>query len=135
MQFSNSILTRTLVLGAIMFSAGSAFAENNACAVLTAEKFSELAGYKVVVNKEASTDAVCIYKGSGAAGGILMILDEEATPQKLELVNRTGSVPQGKPGKLGATFSKGRIVFSVGIAGTDPAKVNAIAAEVKRNLK
>ena len=76
-----------------------------------------------------------MFKGSGTEGGILMILDEEASPEKLEMVNRQGSIPRGQPGKLGATYAKGRIVFSVGMSGTDPGKVAAIAAEVNRNLK
>jgi len=51
------------------------------------------------------------------------------------MVNQQGSVPQGKFGKQGATFSKGTIVFTVGMTGTDPSRVNALATKVKRNLK
>jgi len=126
---------RGIASSLLMFTMGSAFAGNDACTLLSAEKFSEIVGYKVSVNKQASTDTVCMYKGVGNAGGILIILDEAATPRKLEMVNQLGSVPQGKPGNLGATFSKGTIVFSVGIKGTDPSQVIALAAEVKRNLK
>ena len=64
-----------------------------------------------------------------------MIIDEAATLRKLEMVNQQGSVPQGKFGKQGATFSKGTIVFTVGMTGTDPSRVNALATKVKRNLK
>ena len=76
-----------------------------------------------------------MYKGAGDAGGMLMIITEKATPQTIAMADGQGSTPQGKDGKLGATFSKGTVVFTVGITGTDPSKVNALAAEVKRNLK
>jgi len=126
----------SIAFSVLVFLPCSAFAGNDACTVLSAAKFSEIAGYKVDVNKQASNDTVCMYKGAGnAGGGILMIIDEAASPRKLEMVNQQGSVPQGKAGKLGATFSKGTIVFSVGMIGTDPSRVNALAAEVKRNLK
>ena len=126
---------KNIAFSMLVFATCSASAGNDACTVLSAEKFSEIAGYQVNVNKQVSTDTVCMYKGVGNAGGILMIIDEAATPRKLEMVNQQGSVPQGKSGKLGATFSKGTIVFSVGMTGTEPSRVNALAAEVKRNLK
>ena len=126
---------KNIAFSMLVFATCSASAGNDACTVLSAEKFSEIAGYQVNVNKQVSTDTVCMYKGVGNTGGILMIIDEAATPRKLEMVNQQGSVPQGKSGKLGATFSKGTIVFSVGMTGTEPSRVNALAAEVKRNLK
>ena len=116
-----------------VLSAANAIAGNEACKLLTAEKFSEIMGYTAKIT--GSSEAMCLYKGSGDAGGMLMIVTEEATPQILAMANGQGSIPHGNPGKLGASFSKGTVVFSVGINGTDPSKVNALAAEVKRNLK
>ncbi|MDQ6628225.1 MAG: hypothetical protein M3Z29_07230 [Pseudomonadota bacterium] len=126
---------KKMTFAMLVFPACSALAANDACTVLTAEKFGDIMGYKASINKQASTDTVCMYRGTGNAGGMLMIIDEAASPKQLDMLNRAGSVPQGKAGKLGATFSKGGIVFTVGITGTDPAKVNALAEEVKRNLK
>ncbi len=116
-----------------VLSAADAFAGNEACKLLTAEKFSEIMGYTAKIT--GSSEATCLYKGAGDAGGMLMIVTEEATPQILAMANGQGSIPHGNPGNLGASFSKGTVVFSVGIHGTDPSKVNALAAEVKRNLK
>ena len=116
-----------------VLSAADALAGNEACKVLTAEKFSEIMGYPAKIT--GSSEAMCLYKGAGDAGGMLMIVTEEATPQILAIANGQGSIPHGNPGKLGASFSKGTVVFEVGIKGTDPSKVNALAAEVKRNLK
>ena len=116
-----------------VLSASTAYAGNDACKVLTAEKFSEIMGYNAKVS--TSTEATCFYKGAGDAGGMLMITNEKATPQTLAMAERQGSTPQGDNGKLGATFSKGTVLFSVGITGTDPTKVRALAEEVKRNLK
>ena len=120
----------TLVL---VLSATDAVAGNEACKLLTAEKFSEIMGYTAKIT--GSSEAMCLYKGTGDSGGMLMIVTEEATPQILAMANGQGSIPHGNPGKLGASFSKGTVVFSVGISGTDPSKVYALAAEVKRNLK
>ena len=117
----------------LVLSATDAFAGNEACKLLTAEKFSEIMGYTATIS--GSSEAMCLYKGAGDAGGMLMIVTEQATPQILAMANGQGSVPHGNPGKLGASFSKGTVVFSVGISGTDPSKVYAHAAEVKRNLK
>jgi hypothetical protein len=114
-------------------SASNASAGNDACKLLPAEKFSEIMGYAARIN--TSTESTCMYKGAGDAGGMLMIITEKATPQTIAMADGQGATPRGSNGKLGATFSKGTVVFTVGITGTDPAKVNALAAEVKRNLK
>lgn len=90
-------------------------------------------GYKATM-VSGSSEAMCLYKGAGGGGGMLMIVTEQATPQVLAMADSQGT-PHGENGKLGASFSKGTVVFSVGITGTDPSKVNALAAEVKRNLK
>lgn len=110
-----------------------ALAGTEACRLLTAEKFGEITGYKVKTN--VSTETTCTYKGTGDEGGMLMIVTTKATPQTIAMVNGQGSSPQGRGGKLGGTFSEGTVVFTVGISGTDPSKVTALAAEVRRNLK
>ena len=74
-------------------------------------------------------------KGAADAGGVLMIITDKATPQTKAMLARQGSTPFGDNGKLGYSYIKGTTLFSVGITGTDPAKVNALAEEVKRNLK
>lgn len=116
-----------------VLSASEAFADNYACKVLTAEKFSEIMGYKAKVNVES--EGTCIYKGAGDAGGMLMIITDKATPQTKAMLDAQGPTPFGKNGKLGYSYLKGTTLFSVGITGTDPAKVNALADEVKRHLK
>ena len=64
--------------------------------MLSAEKFSELAGYKVAINKPVSTQSVCMYKGGDGKTGMLMILNEDASPRSIEMANSEGSVPQGE---------------------------------------
>jgi hypothetical protein len=115
------------------FSASDALAGNDPCKVLSAEKFGEIMGYPAKVN--IASTSTCTYKGPGDANGMLLILTEKATPQTIAMANSQGTTPQGSNGNLGATFVQGTIVFTVGIKGTDPSKVNALAAEVKRNLK
>ncbi len=117
----------------LALTASDAIAGDDACKLLTAEKFGEIMGYTARIT--GSSEAMCLYKGAGDAGGMLMIVTETATPQILAMASGQGSIPHGNPRKLGASFSKGTVVFSVGISGTDPAKVFALAAEVKRNLK
>jgi hypothetical protein len=117
----------------LVLSASDAFAGNDACKILPPEKFGEIMGYKATT-VSGSGEAMCLYKGPGGGGGMLMIVTEEATPQIIAMAASEGT-PHGNNGKLGASFSKGTVVFSVGITGTDPAKVFALAAEVKRNLK
>ncbi len=121
----------TLIVFVLFVS--DAFADNDACKVLTAEKFSEIMGYKAKVN--VASEGTCIYKGAGNAGGMLMIITDRATPQTKAMLAAQGPTPFGENGKLGYSYLKGTTLFSVGITGTDPAKVNALAEEVKRNLK
>ena len=117
----------------LLLAAPDAFAGTEACKILTAEKFGEIMGYAARIT--VSSEGMCGYKGAGDAGGMLMIITEEATPQALAMASGQGSVPHGNAGKLGASFSKGTVIFSVGITGTDPSKVIALAAEVKSHLK
>lgn len=82
-----------------------AFAANDPCKILTAEKFSEIMGYKAKI--VSSSEAVCSYKGAGDAGGMLMIVSEEATPQMLAMANGPESIPHGNPGSLGRHLARG----------------------------
>lgn len=132
--FKLATLSSATVL-VFVLSASDAFAGNDACKILTAEKFSEIMGYKAKINVSASAESMCNYKGAGDAGDMLMIITEKASPQTIAMADRQGSTPHGENGKLGATFSKGTVLFTVGTTGTDPSKLVALAAEVKRNLK
>ena len=117
------------------FSALSAFAGHDPCKALTAEKFGEIMGYKAKIDTATSKGTTCNYRGPGDNGGMVMIITEQASPRTAAMADSQGSTPQGDNGTLGATFREGTIIFTVGITGTDPAKVGALAAEVKRNLK
>lgn len=116
-----------------LLSSPHAYAGNEACKVLTPEKFGEIMGYKAAIN--SASEGTCIYKGPGEAGGMLMIITDKAMPRTKDMLDAQGPTPFGKNGKLGYSYLKGTTLFSVGITGTDPAKVNALADEVKRNLK
>ena len=129
-----SLLLSTAILVSA-FSAPNAFADHDPCKTLTAEKFGEIMGYKATINTAVSKGASCFYKGPGDGGGMVMIITEKASPQTAAMADKQGSTPQGENGKLGATFREGNIIFTVGVTGTDPAKVTALATEVKRNLK
>ena len=51
------------------------------------------------------------------------------------MVNRKGSAPPAGSGMVGGTYKEGTIIFSVAVKSTDHAKVEALVAEIKRNLK
>lgn len=123
----------SVALFAFVLFVSDASADNNACKLLTAEKFSEIMGYRAKI--EVASAGMCTYKGAGDAGGMLMIISEKATPQTKGMLAAQPPAPFGDDGKLGYSYIKGTTLFSVGITGTDPAKVNALADEVKRNLK
>ena len=135
MRLSKLALALSTAILVSAFSASNASAGNHACKVLPAEKFGEIMGYKAIIDTKVSTASNCFYKGPGNAGGMLMIITETANSRTAAMADSQGSVPQGKDGDLGATFSKGTIIFTVGITGTEPTKVNALAAEVNRNPK
>lgn len=125
-------LSSVTLLAFVLF-VSDASADNDACKILTAEKFSEIMGYKAKI--EVASGAMCTYKGAGDAGGMLMIISEKATPQTKAMLAAQPPAPFGDNGKLGYSYINGTTLFSVGVTGTDPAKVNALADEVKRNLK
>jgi hypothetical protein len=106
------------------------------CKVLTAEKFSEIMGYTATIDKTASTQMSCFYQGPSHSGGQFMILTETAEgPQADTMVNRRGSTPPPGSGLIGGSYREGSVIFSVSIKSTDQAKLTALVAEVRRNLK
>jgi hypothetical protein len=117
--------------------ASSAFAAgNDSCKVLPAEKFSEIMGYKATILKNASTPMSCFYQGPGESGGQFTIITENASgPGADAMTKGRGSAPPAGSGLIGGTFKQGSILFSISIKSTDQAKVQALATEIKRNLK
>jgi hypothetical protein len=109
---------------------------NDPCKVLTAEKFSQIMGYTATINKTGSNQTSCFYQGPQNSGGQFMILTETASgPQADAMLNRRGSSPPAGSGLVGGTYRQGGTIFSVSIRSTDQAKLQALVAEVKRNLK
>ena len=65
-----------------------------------------------------------------------MILTEAAAgPQVDAVLNRRGATPPPGSGLVGGTYREGSVVFSVSIKSTDQAKLLALVAEIRRNLK
>jgi hypothetical protein len=126
---------------ASIFTAPAAFAapvfvSNDPCKVLTAEKFSQIMGYTATIDKTGSTATACFYQGPPNSGGQFMILTETASgPQADAMLNRRGSTPPAGSGLIGGAFRQGSILFSVSIRSADKAKLDALVAEIKRNLK
>lgn len=132
--------TLAFVVGAVLIS--SAFAVpasatgNDPCKVLTAEKFSQIMGYTATINKTASTQMSCFYQGPAKSGGQFMILTETASgPQADAMLNRRGSAPPPSSGLIGGTYRQAGVIFSVSVRSADQAKLEALVAEIKRNLK
>jgi hypothetical protein len=139
MRFSGFVFA--LAALASVFAAPAAFASpafvsNDPCKVLTAEKFSQIMGYTATIDKTASTASACFYQGPPHSGGQFMILTETASgPQADAMLNRRGATPPAGSGLIGGAFRQGSILFSVSIRSTDKAKLDALVAEIKRNLK
>ena len=111
-------------------------ATNDPCKVLTAEKFSQIMGYTATIDKTGSNQTSCFYHGPPKSGGQFMILTETASgPQADAMVNRRGSSPPPASGLIGGTYRQGSTIFSVSIRSTDQAKLQALVAEIKRNLR
>ena len=126
-------------LGLAVISCGivaiPASAAHDPCKVLTAEAFSKIMGYAVTVDKTASTELACFYTGPEKFGGQFRILTEAAAgPQADAMLNRRGAAPPPGSGLIGGTYREGTIIFSVSIKSTDQAKVQALVAEIRRNL-
>jgi len=121
-----------LVVSAVFASATG----NDPCKVLTAEKFSQIMGYTATIDKTASTQMSCFYQGSAHSGGQFMILTESASvPQADAMLKMPGATPPPGSGLIGGSYRQGSIIFSVSIRSTDQAKLQALVAEIKHNLK
>ncbi len=111
-------------------------AGNDPCKVLTAEKFSQIMGYTATIDKTGSNQTSCFYKGPPKSGGQFMIFTETASgPQADAMPARRGSSPPAASGLIGGTYRQGSTIFSVSIRSTDQAKLQALVAEIKHNLK
>ena len=123
-----------MVLSAVAIAPASA--AHDPCKVLTAGAFSKVMGYEATIDKTASSETTCYYAGPARAGRQFRILTEAASgPQAEAMVNRKGSAPPAGSGMVGGTYKEGTIIFSVAIKSTDQSKVDALVAEIKRNLK
>ncbi len=93
-------------------------------------------GYTATIDKTASTQMACFYKGPPQSGGQFMILTETASgPQADAMLNGRHSAPPAGSGLIGGSYRQGSVIFSVSIRSKDQAKLQALVAEVKRNLK
>ena len=106
------------------------------CKVLTAEKFSQIMGYKATIDKTGSNQTSCFYNGPADSGGQFMILTEAASGAQADaMLHGPGSTPPADSGLIGGAYRQGSVIFSVSITSKDQAKLQALVAEIKRNLK
>lgn len=112
----------------------TASASHDPCKVLTAKKFSQIMGYAATINKIASNQTNCYYNGPGS-GGQFHILTENASPQADAMLNRRGSAPPPGSGLIGGTYRQGSVIFAVSIQSNNQAKLQALVAEIRRNLR
>jgi hypothetical protein len=131
------VLSATIISSAfVVRSASASPTVNDPCKVLTAEKFSQIMGYTATIDKTASTQMSCFYQGPEHSGGQFTILTETASgPGADAMLKRRGSTPPPGSGLIGGTYRQEGIIFSVSIRSTDQAKLEALVAEIKRNLK
>jgi len=109
---------------------------NDAYKVPTAEKFSHIMGYTATMDKTASIQASCFYQGPAHSGGQFVIITETASgPQADAMLKRRGATPPPGSGLIGGSYRQESIIFSVSIRSTDQAKLQALVAEIKHNLK
>jgi hypothetical protein len=139
MRFSKLVFVLGASVAFSVFVVSAAFAAptgNDPCKVLTAEKFSEIMGFTATIDKTASTQASCFYQGPAHSGGQFMILTETASgPQADAMLKGRGSSPPPGSGLIGGSYRQGSIIFSVSVRSTDQAKLEALVAEIKHNLK
>ena len=120
----------------LIAAATASGAGNDPCKVLTAEKFSQIMGYKAILHKTGSNQTSCFYQGPADSGGQFTILTETASgPQADAMLESPGSAPPAGSGVIGGAYRQGSIIFSVSIKSTEQAKLQALVAEIKRNLK
>jgi hypothetical protein len=119
----------------LIAAAAASSAGNDPCKVLTAETFSQIMGYKATLDK-GSNHTSCFYQGPADSGGQFTILTETASgPQADVMLKSPGSAPPAGSGLIGGSYRQGSIIFSVSIQSTEQAKLQALVAEIKRNLK
>jgi len=136
MRLSKFILIVTAAAFSSVFFVPTASAAHDPCTVLTAASFSKIMGYEATLDKTASNQNSCFYAGPEKSGGHFMILTESAEgPQAEAMLNRRGSTPPPSSGLIGGTYKEGTIIFSVSIKSADQTKLQALVAEVRRNLK
>ncbi len=125
-----------ILCAAVILLAASASATNDPCKVLTAEQFSRIMGYAATINKTASNQMSCFYQGPAHSGGQFTILTETASGQGADaMLKGRGSAPPSDSGMIGGSYRQEGVIFSVSIRSTDQAKLQALVAEIKRNLK
>ena len=136
MRFSKLAFIVSTAVMASAFVVPAFATGNDPCKVLTAEKFSQIMGYTATIDKTGSNQTSCFYQGPPKTGGQFMILTEAASgPQADAMLARRGSSPPAASGLIGGTYRQGSTIFSVSIRSTDQAKLQALVAEIKRNLK
>jgi hypothetical protein len=133
MRFSKLTFALSAAVISSVMVVPAAWAANDPCKVLTAEKFGQIMGYTATIDKTASTETTCFYEGPPPSGGQFMILTENASgPQADAMVNRRGSSPPPGIGLIGGTYRQGTVIS---IRSTDQAKLQALVAEIKHGLK
>jgi hypothetical protein len=136
MRLSRLAFVPCVAVIALVFASPASAAGNDPCKVLTAEKFSQIMGYTATISTTASNQRSCFYQGPQGSGGQFMILTETASgPQADAMLTRRGSSPPPKSGLIGGTYRQEGTIFSVSIKSTDQAKLQALVAEIKHNLK
>jgi hypothetical protein len=136
MRLSKLSVIVAIAVIALAFSVPAFAAGNEPCKVLTAEKFSQIMGYTATIDKTGSNQTSCVYQGPPKSGGQFMILTETASgPRADAILARRGSSPPAASGLIGGTYRQGSTIFYVSIRSTDQAKLQALVAEIKHNLK
>ena len=136
MRLPISLVAIAVAVVASAFTVAPFSAPHDPCKVLTAEKFSKIMGFVATVQGTPTNGMSCFYIGPAGSGGQFMILSEAAAgPGADAMLKRKGSSPPAGSGLLGGTYREGSIIFSVSIKSTDSAKLEALVAEIRRNLK
>lgn len=106
---------------------------HDACKVLPAEAVAKILGNAVTT--EGSTATSCFYNGPKGSGGQFQIMSESAAPNAAARMHAGGGSPPAGSGLIGGMYQEGAVLFSVSITSTDKAKLDAIVALVRANLK
>ena len=129
------VISAAVTLSAFVVPSASS-TRNDPCKVLTAEKFSQIMGYAATIDTTASNHVSCFYQGPAHTGGQFMILTETASgPHADAMLKGRGSAPPPGSGLIGGSYRQESVIFSVSIRSTDREKLQALVAEIKRNLK